>query len=103
MHKYGLHNKLNAIEGKGLELSKILLEAADLLANAEGCQLYLISKSEHDPDEIWVSEVWSNQDSHQQSLQSPAIRALIDRAMPLLKRSPEKGQVLTVIGGLGVE
>jgi len=39
---YGLKVKINALKGKGKELSSILLEAANLMENESTCRLYII-------------------------------------------------------------
>ena len=102
MPKYGLHGKLQAISGKGEELSNILLEASQLVATAKGCHLYLVSTDPADADAIWITEVWDSQEDHDQSLSIPRVRELIGKAMPILAGKPEKGQVLTVLGGAGI-
>ena len=103
MSKYGLHGKLIAKDGKGDELASILLEASKLVASAKGCQLYLISKDQNDPNAVWVTEVWDNEADHDDSLKVEGVRALIVQAMPLLDGQPEKGQKLTVLGGAGLQ
>lgn len=103
MNRYFLHGKLSAHPGKGSELSAILLQASNLLKSAKGCQLYAISKDESTPDDIWITEFWDSEEDHDNSLKSNDIRSLISTAIPLLAGNPQKGQVLCVLGGLGVE
>ena len=97
--KYGLHGKLQATEGKGRELADILLEASRLVLDGS-CHLYLVSLDEATPDAVWVTEVWDSKEEHDASLQDPAVRNLIGRAMPLIGEPPVQGQVLKVLGGL---
>ncbi|WP_299701372.1 antibiotic biosynthesis monooxygenase family protein [uncultured Pontibacter sp.] len=103
MNKYGLHGKLQATAGNGEQLAQILLEASRLVSNAKGCQLYLVSLDQNTPDGVWVTEVWDSKDDHDNSLQVPGVRELIGQAMPLLAGSPQKGQVLEVLGGAGLK
>ncbi|MCB0585591.1 MAG: antibiotic biosynthesis monooxygenase [Phaeodactylibacter sp.] len=103
MNKYGLYGKLNALPGKGNELAAILLEAAELVRNARGCNIYLIGKDANNADTIWVTEVWDSKEDHDESLKADAVRQLIGRAMPLLDGRPEGGTELEVLGGVGVE
>ena len=103
MNKYGLYGKLNALPGKGNELAAILLEAAELVRNARGCNIYLIGKDANNADTIWVTEVWDSKEDHDESLKADAVRQLIGRAMPLLDGRPEGGTVLEVLGGVGLE
>lgn len=102
MKKYGLHGKLTAQPGKGAQLSAILLEAANLVSKAKGCQIYLISTDSDQAETVWVTEVWDSKDDHDNSLKNEDIRALIGKAMPILDGMPNKGQQLDVLGGFGL-
>jgi quinol monooxygenase YgiN len=99
MNKYGLHNKLQAQEGKGPDLAAMLLEASRLVSTAPGCHIYIISLDEGTPDAVWVTEVWDSKEDHDNSLKDPAVRTLIGQAMPLFAGMPEGGQTLKVLGG----
>ena len=57
MNNYLLHGKLKAKAGNGEQLSSILLQAAQSVKAAKGCQLYLISKDPQDKETTWVTEV----------------------------------------------
>jgi len=103
MSKYGLHGKLTASEGNRDTLADILLEASQLVSSAPGCQVYLISTDDADEHSVWVTEVWDSQVEHDNSLKDQKVRALIAKAMPLLAGKPEKGQILRVLGGAGIE
>ena len=100
---YGLHGKLTAKEGKGKELSTILLEASELMESAKGCRLYAVSMDNTNPDDVWVTEIWDNKQAHDNSLNVPGVKELIAKAIPILAVSPQKGQELKVIGGLGIK
>ena len=102
MSKYGLHGKLTAKPGQSDQLAAVLLEAARLVSTAPGCQLYAVSKSEEDANSVWVTEIWDSKEAHDESLKAPEVRALIGEAMPLLDGPPAGGQVLEVLGGVGV-
>ena len=101
-HLYGLHGKLLAQEGKGQELSAILLEASSLMKSAEGCHLYAVSIDQEHPNEVWISEIWDSQEDHDNSLSIPGVKELIGKAIPLLAAPPQKGQELEVLGGWGI-
>ncbi|MBF8965733.1 antibiotic biosynthesis monooxygenase [Pontibacter sp. FD36] len=103
MNKYGLHGKLQATTGNGPKLAQILLEASRLVSTAKGCRLYLVSQEDTAPDDVWVTEVWDSKEDHDNSLQVAGVKELIGQAMPLLAGRPEKGQVLEVLGGAGLE
>lgn len=100
--KYGLQGALQAKKGKGNELAGILLKAAELVAMAKGCQIYIVGQDSADDDLIWVTEVWDSKKDHQNSLKIEEVKALITTAMPLLERMPEKGLETVVLGGQGI-
>lgn len=102
MKKYGLHGKLTAQQGKGEQLSNILLEAANLVSKAKGCQIYLISTENDYPETVWITEVWDSKEDHDESLKIAGVRELIGKAMPILEGMPQKGQELEVLGGFGL-
>ena len=103
MTKYGLHGHLKATKGNDEKLAEILLKAAELVAKAKGCHLYLISRDTDEQDTIWITEVWDSKEDHDNSLKADEVRALIGQAMPLLDGMPQGGQVLDVLGGFGIE
>lgn len=103
MNNYGLNGCLLANKGQGQELANILIQAAELLKNVEGCFLYMISTDLQNPDCIWITERWSNREAHDNSLKIPKIQELIKSAMPLLAEMPKKGISFTVLGGVGVD
>lgn len=102
MNKYGLFGKMQAKPGTGEELGKILLGAAGLMENAQGCLQYLVCKQAGDLDSIWIMEVWENKEDHDDSLKFPGVQELIMRAMPFLKEKPTGGLMLEVLGGKGL-
>ncbi|GFZ96459.1 putative quinol monooxygenase [Nesterenkonia alkaliphila] len=61
----------------------ILTRANPQLAQA-GCLLYEVGTSEESPDTVFVTELWTSAEAHQESLQLPSVREAIAEAMPLL-------------------
>ena len=94
---YGRHGYLNAVTGKGDELRSILVSASKLMLGTSFCRMYMVSEDAENPDRIWVTEVWKSKEAHQSSLKDPEVLALIQRALPILDGSPEKGQEFHVI------
>jgi quinol monooxygenase YgiN len=103
MNKYGLYGKLIAKKGSGEKLASILLEAAEIVSQADGCYLYLVSANKINQDEIWVTEVWDSKDAHDNSLNLSGVKELISKAIPLLEGLPEKGIELNILGGHGID
>lgn len=98
--KYGLFGKFTAQPGKRDELQDILLQASQLLERNEDCIHYVISTSD-EPNAIWVSEVWNSKEAHDASLEPEDIRALIQKAMPLIASMSDQTE-LHVAGGKGL-
>lgn len=49
-----------------------------------GCLSYVVAADPADPDGVWVSEVWTNAESHKASLQLESVKAAITKGMPLI-------------------
>lgn len=99
--KYGLFGKFIAHDGKRDELAVILIEAAKLLETTnEDCLQYTVGISQNSND-VWVSEVWTNKEAHDTSLEPVNVRNLIMKAAPLIKAMPS-GTEYDVLGGKGM-
>lgn len=79
---YGLIGEIRAAPGKGRELAEILLEASS--SRMPGNLAYLVSVGVEEPDSVWVSEVWTSKQAHDDSLKLPAVQAAIARARPII-------------------
>jgi|JI10StandDraft_1071094.scaffolds.fasta_scaffold754353_2 quinol monooxygenase YgiN len=101
MSKYLSHGKLTAVTGKADELEAILLQAAELVKEVAGCNIYVISRDKASADDIWATELWDSKDDHDVSLQDEKVRTLISTAMPLIAVPPTQGQELVAVGGVG--
>jgi quinol monooxygenase YgiN len=97
---YGLLGKFSAQRGKRDELVEYLLQAAALLERNPDCMQYVVSTSD-EPDAVWVSEVWTDKTAHERSLEPDEIRALIQRARPLIAGMSDRTE-LHVHGGKGI-
>jgi quinol monooxygenase YgiN len=93
--------KLPAASGRGDELAAALLEAAARLEDEPGCELYLVNRAAADPDEIWVTELWTTREAMERSLEAEGARENIERVMKLLAGRPEMTE-LVPLGGLGL-
>ena len=80
------------------DVVSILLSGTEGL-KAAGCSSYVVGIDEQDPDVIWVTEVWASRESHAASLELPATREAIAKAMPMLT-GEFTGQEVTIVGGL---
>jgi quinol monooxygenase YgiN len=78
---YGLIAKMLAAPGERDALIALLLGGADAMP---GCLSYVVARDLAEPDAIWITEVWDSEASHDASLTLPAVRAVIERARPLI-------------------
>jgi quinol monooxygenase YgiN len=78
------YGRSTARAGRGDELAKILLAAADELSGEPGCELYLVNREAGDPDRIWVTEVWRSQ-------------ADLDAALAKLRGSDDVATVMELV------
>jgi quinol monooxygenase YgiN len=96
---YGLFGSFSAAPGTRDELVGHLLHAAELLADNEDCLLYLVATTES-PDEVTVTEAWTDEAAHDASLDDEATRDLIAKARPLIVGMAQTR--LTFSGGKGL-
>lgn len=78
---YGLIGKFIATDGKRDELIGYLLEG---LRDMPGCLSYIVASDPADASAIWVTEAWSDAESHKASLALPQVQAAIQKARPLI-------------------
>src|SRR5262245_53932211 len=95
---YGLIGKMIAKPGQRDALIAILTEST---GSMPGCRSYVIATDPGDANAIWITEVWDNQQFHDDSLQLPQVQAAIGRARPLIEGFGERF-VTTPIGGVGI-
>jgi quinol monooxygenase YgiN len=95
---YGLIGSFIAALGKRAELVAILLGDIGVMP---GCKSYVVAEDPSDADTVWVTEVWLDAAAHKASLELPAVKAAIAKAMPLIASFGEHKEV-TVVGGHGL-
>lgn len=96
---FGLIGKMTAVEGERDALIEILLEG---VAGMPGCLSYVVAHDPADPDAIWITEVWKDQEAHQASLALPAVQDAIARGKPLIA-SFDQQVVTEPVGGHGLD
>ncbi len=95
---YALINKLTAKPGQRDRVVEILLESGQLFDDNPACLLYLVSESVDDPNAIWVSDLWTSKEPHDEALQRPEMRPFINQAMTMLEGMPEQIEARPVGG-----
>jgi quinol monooxygenase YgiN len=102
MTKFAMYGKVMAQPGKRDELVDVLLEAAQMLGEMPECELYIVNTVPDEPDAIWVTELWADEEAHAKSLERDDVRGLIQRGMPLIAGMSEQ-RTMTPVGGKGIE
>jgi len=95
---YGLIGKIMANPGNRDELVSILMQGANRMP---GCLSYIVAKDSTDANAIWITEVWVDQASHQNSLSLPTVQAAISRGKPMIAGFGERFESIP-IGGHGL-
>ena len=68
---YGLISTITAAANQRSELIRILLHGTSAMP---GCLSYEVAEDNEDPDLIWITEVWTDEASHEASLQLPSVQ-----------------------------
>jgi quinol monooxygenase YgiN len=98
MSRFGLCGIMKAQPGQRDALLDELLQAANLVANLPGCEVWIVNIMPDDPDAIWVTEVWRSEADHAASLNSDSVKAIIARARPLIAGFGERFTLEPVAG-----
>ena len=93
--------RLTAREGQGDALAARLLEAATLLEDAPGCELYVISQGVESSDVVWVWEVWETMADLERALALARAGGGVEEVLALLDGPPERIDVRP-LGGPGL-
>jgi quinol monooxygenase YgiN len=100
----GRYVKMTARSGQGDVLARMMLEVARSLQGTDGCLLYAINRVVEQPEAVWVTELWRDQEAVDASLavlQTDAGRARLGEVMALLEGPPERID-LQPLGGVGL-
>jgi quinol monooxygenase YgiN len=87
--------------GKGSVLANTLLRVAEGLRESPGCELYVINLSADEPDTVWVTEIWSDEDASDRALSGDLGEVGIGQVIGLLAGPPELVE-LSPLGGPGL-
>jgi quinol monooxygenase YgiN len=98
MSRFGQHTKLVAVPGKGNELAKRFLDAADIQGDNPDCEPMLVSTAPESPDIVYLTEVWSSEERWEAARNSEEIQAWSASMGGLVDRPPDSVR-LDVVGG----
>lgn len=77
----GYINKITAQTGQRDEVMRLIVQGS---GNMAGCHSYVVAADAANPVDIWITEIWENEEAHEASLKIPEVRQSIEQAMPLI-------------------
>lgn len=95
---HGLINRFTAHPGRRDALVAAMLDDDGPIP---GLRSYVVAHDPADPDAIWITEVWDSEEAWRASLENPAVKASIERALPLIAGWGEP-VVTRPVGGHGI-
>ena len=101
MSGFAQHSRLRAREGKREELVAKFIEVADIQRDNSACRLMLVSISPEEDDVVFLTEVWTSAEEHEQARQSDEVQAWA-ADMPSLVAGPPETTALVIEGGKGL-
>ncbi len=101
MNAVARYAKAVAKPGRGGELARKLLDVAQALREAPGCQLYVINRSPDDSDVVWVTELWQSQEQLDAALENPEARARMPEVLEMVREGGFERIDLEPLGGVG--
>ncbi len=84
MDKVARYGKSKAKPGRGGELARMLLDAAERMSSEPACELYLVNRQADDPDTVWVTELWRSRED-------------LDRVIAGLRGSADVAAVMEIV------
>jgi quinol monooxygenase YgiN/mannose-6-phosphate isomerase-like protein (cupin superfamily) len=102
MSRVGRYAKFTAKPDQGDALAERMLGVAEGLRAIAGCELYVINRAAHDPQTIWVTEVWSSQEELDASLETEEAKASISEVLALVQEGSFERIDVTPLGGAGL-
>ena len=95
---YGLIGSLKAAPGRRDALVSLLLSG---VSGMPGCRSYVVAEDPGEPDTVWITEVWTDAESHKASLELPVVQQAIAKAKPLIASFGEY-HTTEPVGGFGL-
>jgi quinol monooxygenase YgiN len=95
---YGLIGRIQSTPGNRDLLAEILIEG---VGGMPGCLSYVVARDPEDADSLWVTEVWTDRESHAASLELPSVREAMERGRPLIVAFTDRHET-EPLGGHGL-
>jgi quinol monooxygenase YgiN len=103
--RIGRFVRMRARPGRGDDVQGLLLRVTETLNLVPGCELYVVHRSATEPDTVWVSECWADQQALEASLgASPpeGVDAVHPGDVLALLAGPPEIIAVTPVGGVGL-
>lgn len=99
MSKHGRIDVLTCAPEDQEKLFDLLIHVAKHLEDIDDCLYFIISKEDDNPSKIWVQELWTSQEAHDQSLADAGdVLPYINEAMTLVTDERQRAFLTPVLG-----
>lgn len=99
MSKHGRIDMLTCAPEDQDKLFDILTHIAKHTDTEDDCIFFVISKDDDKPDKIWVTELWTSKEAHDQALANAThLHGLLERAMALVTDERQRAYLTPVMG-----
>jgi quinol monooxygenase YgiN len=95
---YGLVSQLLVAPNQRDAFARLLVGAT---GNMPGCLSYVVALDAARADALWITEVWTSREAHDQSLALPAVSAAMAQGRPMISGVGVRAQT-TPLGGVGL-
>ncbi len=100
MSKHGLIDVLTCATEDQDKLFDLLIHIAHHLESIDDCLYFIISKEVDDPTKIWVTELWTSKQAHDDSLADAGqpLLDIIHEAMALVTDERQRATLVPILG-----
>ena len=77
---HGLIARFTAHPGRRDEVAALMVSGG----TPPGCRSFVVANDTRDPDALWITEVWDSEEAWKASFDLPAVKASIDKVVPLV-------------------
>jgi quinol monooxygenase YgiN len=97
---HGISCTMTAKPGRGDRLTELLLTGLEdgNPGSSEHCIVYLVSRSQSNPDVVHITEGWTTEQDHDRVFETPAAQAIVARFEDLLAGAPAYADHVPVDG-----
>jgi quinol monooxygenase YgiN len=86
---FSVWGRMTALPGRRDELISVLRDGFDAARDGRGLLMYSINTDLGDPDTIWLTQLWIDQEAHDATTGSEPVATATRQLPPLLAQQPE--------------